>query len=100
VQKERQERKRVRKLLKTLNQGDGRGNGSPKLRKHRAHPGGNADLYKNKWLTGKAIRKTMKTKGRQKTWLANKVRCVVHYVAIFHVLSANTVRGWRAIRGK
>src|SRR5438270_8709391 len=42
------------------------------------HPGGNADLSNNKGLTGKAIRKTMKTKGRQKCGLANKVRCVVH----------------------
>jgi hypothetical protein len=28
-------------------------------------PGGNADLFENEWLAGKAIRKTMKTKGRQ-----------------------------------
>jgi hypothetical protein len=28
-------------------------------------PGGNADRYQNKGVAGKAIRKTMKTKGRQ-----------------------------------
>jgi hypothetical protein len=27
------------------------------------HPGGNADRFENKGLAGKAIRKTMKTKG-------------------------------------
>src|SRR6266481_6290635 len=30
------------------------------------HPGGNADGYQNKGVAGKAICKTMKTKGRQK----------------------------------
>jgi len=29
------------------------------------HPGGNADNYQNKRVAGKAIRKTMKTKGEQ-----------------------------------
>src|SRR5712672_4458024 len=29
------------------------------------HPGGNADVFENKWFAGKAIRKTMKTKERQ-----------------------------------
>jgi hypothetical protein len=30
-----------------------------------AHRGGNADVFENKGFAGKAIRKTMKTKGRQ-----------------------------------
>src|SRR6267154_5820165 len=30
-----------------------------------AHPGGNADVFEYKGFAGKAIRKTMKTKGRQ-----------------------------------
>jgi hypothetical protein len=30
-----------------------------------AHPGGNADVFDTKGFAGKAIRKTMKTKGRQ-----------------------------------
>ena len=29
------------------------------------HPGGNAEDFENKRVAGKAIRKTMKTKGRQ-----------------------------------
>jgi hypothetical protein len=31
------------------------------------HPGGNAEDFENKRVAGKAIRKTMKTKGRQST---------------------------------
>ena len=31
------------------------------------HPGGNADVHQMKEVAGKAIRKTMKTKGRQTT---------------------------------
>jgi len=34
---------------------------------HPTPPGGNADNSETKGLAGKAIRKTMKTKGRQKT---------------------------------
>ena len=34
------------------------------------HPGGNAECYQKKGLAGKAIRKTMKTKGRQNRCIA------------------------------
>ena len=36
-------------------------------------PGGNADGCEKKGVTGKAIRKSMKTKGRQK-WIAQRHR--------------------------
>ena len=62
MQKEREERKTAR-TLKSVIEGT---------------PGGNADHYKNKGLTGKAIRKTMKTKGRQ-----NKAHHLVHACYLF-----------------
>ncbi len=37
----------------------------PWMRFGGVHPGGNAEDFENKRVAGKAIRKTMKTKGRQ-----------------------------------
>ena len=73
LEKEGQERKRVRKLLKTHDGATARKRATQRARRpeHRDHrvaghaPGGNADGYQNKGFAGKAIRKTMKTKGRQ-----------------------------------
>jgi len=36
-----------------------------KIASRPPHPGGNADVYQRKGIAGKAICKTMKTKGRQ-----------------------------------
>jgi hypothetical protein len=40
------------------------------------HPGGNADVYQNKWIAGKAICKTMKTKAHQKSEQGGQNRIV------------------------
>jgi hypothetical protein len=66
-EKERQERKRVRKEKKMRNLPQRRSErGGKKIvdgHRGRVTPGGNADGYQNKGLAGKAIRNNMKTKG-------------------------------------
>jgi hypothetical protein len=70
LEKERQERQRGCKLLKTQNEQmresrstEGKEVGAPRPQRI---PPGNSDGYQKKALAGKAIRKNMKTKGRQK----------------------------------
>ena len=53
-------------------------------------PGGNADVYQRKGLAGKAIRKTMKTKGRQNRF----VRSGQRVAAIRLPLEATSVEDW------